>query len=170
LGPPWGTKSNPRGHPGAPPRPDWDHPGVPKVTLGATLERLRTQTPKNIKKITFRGTFFGYILDISSYFSDACFLTCFVNISPTIFLRQRHPQASISSRFGCLLEHILNNSGKLETTIPCGRGLENQALEGLCFTLFRHFHAQVSGTFYFHASFNDLSAFCAFGPPLEALF
>ena len=138
--------------------------------LGTTLERLWPQTPKNHKQTTLRGTFFGYIFDICSYFSDACFLTCFVNLSPTSFLRQRHPQASILKGFGCLLEQTLNKSEKAKTTIPCGKGLQNQALEGLCFTMFCHFHVQVFGTSFFHDSFDDLSAFYTFVHPLEAHF
>ena len=35
------------------------------------MEKASTsQTPKDHKKITFRGTFFGYIFEIFSYFSD----------------------------------------------------------------------------------------------------
>ena len=105
-----------------------------------------------------------------SYFSDACFLTCFVNLSSTNFLCQRHPRASISNVFGRHLEHILNKCGKVETAILCGRVLKNQALEGLCLTLFCHFHVQVFGTSFFHDSFDDLSPFYTFVHPLEAHF
>jgi len=73
----------------------------------------------------------------------------FLNLSPTSFWRQRHPRASISNVFGRHLEHILNKCGKVETAILCGRVLKNQALEGLCLTLFCHFHVQVFGTSFF---------------------
>jgi hypothetical protein len=68
------------------------------------------------------------------------------------------------------LEHNLNKYGKVETAIPCGRVCENQALEGLCFTLFCQIHVQVFGTSFFHASFDDLSPFYTFVHPLEAHF
>ncbi len=117
--------------------------------FGTTLKRLWPQTSKDHKKTTFRGTFFGYMFDIFSYFSDGHFFVCFLNLSRTRFWRQRHPQASISKGFGCLLEHTLNTSEKAKTPIPCRMGCENQALEGFCFTLFCHFHVQVSGPLFF---------------------
>jgi hypothetical protein len=140
------------------------------MVFGTTLERLWPQTPKNHKKISFRGTFFGYVFDILSHFPDACFLTCFVNLSPTNFLRQRHPRASISNAFGRHLVYIWNKCEQLETAILCRMVLKNQALEGLCFTLFCHFHVQVFGTSFFHDSFYDLSPFYTFVHPLEAPF
>ena len=45
--------------------------------FGTTLKRLWPQTPKDHKKTTFRGTFFGYIFDRVSYFSDGHFLCVF---------------------------------------------------------------------------------------------
>ena len=122
------------------------------------------KTTKNLAWVPFFWVYFRHI----SYFSDACFLTCFVNLSPTSFLRQRHPRASISNAFGRHLVYIWNKCEQLETAILCRMVLKNQALEGLCFTLFHHFHAQIAGTFYCHASFDDLSTFCTFAPPLEA--
>ena len=87
-----------------------------------------------------------------------------------IFLCQKHPRASISNVFGRHLKHIWNKYGQVEIAILCRRVLKNQALEGLYFTLFRHFHAQILGTFNFHASFDDWSPFYTFVHPLETHF
>ena len=59
---------------------------------------------------------------------------------------------------------------QVEIAILCGKVLKNQALEGLYFTLFRHFHTQILGTFNFHASFDDWSPFYTFVHPWETHF
>ena len=125
--------------------------------------RPRKTTKRPLFGVPFWGTFLTYFLTFLMLI-----FVCFLNLSPTSFWRQRHPQTSISKGFGCHLEHNLNKYGKVETAIPCGMVCENQALEGLCFTLFCHFHVQVSGTSFSHDSFDDLSQFYAFVHPLEA--
>jgi hypothetical protein len=134
---------------------------VPGGVLGTTLGHLRPQTPKTIKKIPFRGFLFDYILAHFNTLLVTVFGMFLLTSLLLSFWRQRHPQTSISKAFGCHLGHILSKSGKVETTIPCGSGHENQALEGLCFSLFCHFHVQVFGTCLFHDLFDDFIAFDA---------
>ena len=128
---------------GGPLEPPWDAFGF----------RHQKTTKKQLFRVPFLGTFCVFETSLLPVFSAKSTL-----------------QASISKGFGCHLEHNLNKYGKVETAIPCGKGCENQALEGLCFTLFCHFHVQVSGTSFFHDSFDDLSQFYAFVHPLEAHF
>ena len=116
--------------------------------------RPRKTTKRSLSGLPFWVTILTYFLT----FLMLIFVS-FLNLSPTSFWRQRHPQTSISKGVGRHLEHILNKCGKVETAIPCGMVLKNQALEGLCLTLFCHFHLQVFGTSFFHDSFDDLSPF-----------
>ena len=135
---------------------------VPGGVLGTSLGRLGPQTPKIIKKITFGEVLFDHMLT----HVGTCLVTVFLHVFQASLLlsfwRPRHPQASISKAFGCHLGHILNKPGKVETTIPFERGLENQALGGLCFSLFCQFHVHVFGTCLFHELFDDSFTFDAF--------
>ena len=101
-------------------------------------------------------------------------VTVFLNVFEASLLlsfwRQGQPQASISKVLGWHLGHILNKFGNVKTMIPCGRGHKNQALEGLCFSLFCHFHVQVFGTCLFQDVFDNFVAFAAFVYPFELHF
>ena len=136
-----------------------DHPGTPLAP-----------DPEKPQKNHFFGPHFQPLFGTFWECFEDCFLTYILNLSRTRFWCQRHPQASISRGFGCLLDHTLNKSEQIETAIPCEREYENQALEGLYFTLFRHFHTQILGTFNFHVSFDDWSPFYTFVHPLETHF
>ena len=84
---------------------------------------------------------------------------CYVFQTPLLptFWSQRHPPAPIWSPFGCQVDDISNKSGKVATAFSLERGHQNQAFQGLHFTIFHHFLIRVVET-------------CDCHPPSKALF
>ena len=119
--------------------------------FGTTLGRLGLQTPKKTKRSLLN---FCVFLKPLSYQSLAPKAPAGLNFE------------WLWTPFGTHSQQIWKN----ETAILCGKVLKNQAFGGMRFNLFRHFHVQVVGTFYIHASFDDLPAFYTFVHPLEAHF
>ena len=62
---------------------------------------------------------------------------------------------------------ILSKCGKVETTILLERGIENQALEGLCVVLFCDLYAHVFMACFFHDLFVNFVAFDVFVCPFR---
>ena len=133
--------------------------------MGPPWGALGPRPPKKSKKSSLLVLLFDHMLTPFGTFLVTVFLNVFEASLLLSFWRQGQPQASISKALGWHLGHILSKFGNVKTMIPCGRGHTNQALEGLCFSLFCHFHVQVFGTCLFQDVFDNFVAFAAFVYP-----
>ena len=86
------------------------------------------------------------------------------------FWCQRHLLASISKALWSNSVDILSKCGKVETTILLERGVENQALEGLCVVLFCDLYAHVFMACFFHDLFVNFVACVVFVCPFRLHF
>jgi hypothetical protein len=86
------------------------------------------------------------------------------------FWCQRHLSASISKDLWSNSVDILSKCGKVETTILLERGVENQALEGLCVVLFCDLYAHVFMPCFFYDLFVNFVACVVFVCPFRVHF
>ena len=98
-----------------------------------------------------------------------CFGDVFCNVFQTpllpTFWSQRNPRAPIWSPIGKQSDHNRNKSAKVKTALPLERGHQNQAFQGLCFTMIHHLSMCVVGTCNVQPSSDAFFILCSsYGP------
>ena len=116
---------------------------------------------KNHQTITFLDLLFGAYLWQVLHFCGDVFCNVFRTPLLPTFWSQRQPRTPIWSSCGYKFDDISNKCGKVATAFSLERGHQNQAFQGLCFTMIYQLLIRVIETCNCHPASKALLTLCS---------